>query len=336
MLGRINVLTSFFIVKRNDILWKSILEDIFDDFLRFFCPEADQLFDFSRKFEYLDKELDQLFQPQDGRYSPKFVDKLVKVFTLAGDEEWVLVHIEVQGYRDRSFEDRMFTYYYRIWDKYRKRITAFVILTDDNPAFRPTCFEQSFLGTTLRYQFNSFKILDQSEDILEANPNPFAQVILTVKAALKRKVLKEEDLLNLKLQLARRLLSRDIPHYKIGKLLYFLKLYVEFNDERSNTKFDSEILTLTHNRYKTMGIEETLTAMLKEQMTERLLRNRDITFARNLLKSTDFDDEKIASLLGATTDFVNDVKNKKVDIIDPSSPEFRKIRFSDDDDDDDY
>jgi hypothetical protein len=29
MLGRINVLTSFFIVKRNDILWKSILEDIF-------------------------------------------------------------------------------------------------------------------------------------------------------------------------------------------------------------------------------------------------------------------------------------------------------------------
>jgi hypothetical protein len=32
-------------MKRNDILWKAALEDLFDDFLRFFYPDADQLFD---------------------------------------------------------------------------------------------------------------------------------------------------------------------------------------------------------------------------------------------------------------------------------------------------
>jgi hypothetical protein len=314
-------------VKRNDILWKSILEDIFDDFLRFFCPEADQLFDFSRKFEYLDKELDQLFQLQDGRYSPKFVDKLVKVFTLAGDEEWVLVHIEVQGYRDRFFEDRMFTYYYRIWDKYRKRITAFAILTDANANFRPTCFEQSFLGTTLCYQFNSFKVLDQSEDILEANPNPFAQVILTVKAALKGKNLEDADLLSLKVQLARRLLMMDMSKYKIEKVLNFLKFYVRFGNEESDEKYDSEIVTLTHNRNKTMGIEEAIAVIAAEEGWEAGCRNSNITFIRNLLKDTTFDDAEIARLVGVSTSFVDDVRNKKVDLVKNVSSQFRLIRL---------
>jgi hypothetical protein len=316
-----------FFMKRNDVLWKSILEDTFDDFLRFFCPEADLIFDFSRKFEYLDKELDQLFQPQDGRYATKFVDKLVKVFTLTGTEEWVLVHIEVQGYRDRFFEDRVFTYYYRIWDKYRKRITAFVILTDDNATFRPTCFEQSFLGTTLRYQFNSFKILDQSQHELEKSDNPFAQVTLTVKAALKRKVLKEEDLLNLKLQLARRLLARDIPHYKIGKLLYFLKLYVRFEKKESNEKFDLEVATLTHNRNKTMGIEEAVVFIAAQEGREAGYRNSSITVIRNLLKDTDFNDKEIARLVGVSKKFVDDVRNKRVDLINDVAAEFKVLNY---------
>lgn len=65
-------------MKRNDILWKALLEDLFDDFLRFFYPEADNLFDLEKGFEYLDKELEQLFPPDAGSYAPRYVDKLVK------------------------------------------------------------------------------------------------------------------------------------------------------------------------------------------------------------------------------------------------------------------
>ena len=53
-------------MKLDDILWKTLLEDIFDDFLRFFIPDVDRLLDFSRGVEYLDKELDQLFPPEEG------------------------------------------------------------------------------------------------------------------------------------------------------------------------------------------------------------------------------------------------------------------------------
>ena len=86
-------------MKRDDALWKGLIEDLFDDFLRFYFPESVNLFDFNRKFEFLDKELEQLFPQQQDDFSPKYVDKLVKVFTKKGKEEWILIHIEVQGIR---------------------------------------------------------------------------------------------------------------------------------------------------------------------------------------------------------------------------------------------
>ena len=84
-------------MNRNDILWKGILEDIFPDFLTFFIPDAPEQIDFERRFEFLDKELEQLerqpgFPPDQDQFKPRHIDKLVKVFTRKGDEHWVLVH----------------------------------------------------------------------------------------------------------------------------------------------------------------------------------------------------------------------------------------------------
>jgi hypothetical protein len=185
-------------MKRDDTLWKSILEEIFDDFLFFFFPDADQLFDLAKGFEYLDKELEQLFPPEQNEYATRYVDKLVKVFTSSGSEQWILIHIEVQGYNDKHFAERMFTYFYRIFDKYSKPITAFAIFTEGNKQFKPNVFEQNFLGTHLRYEFNIYKVIDQSEEELLKGNNPFAQVILTVLAAIKSKGLEEEEILTLK------------------------------------------------------------------------------------------------------------------------------------------
>ena len=78
-------------MKRNDLLWKATLEELFDDFLRFFYPEADELFDLNRGFEYLDKELEQLFPTDDENYAPRYVDKLVKEFTRLLSNEFAIV-----------------------------------------------------------------------------------------------------------------------------------------------------------------------------------------------------------------------------------------------------
>ncbi|HXL57000.1 MAG TPA: hypothetical protein VN958_12120, partial [Chitinophagaceae bacterium] len=140
-------------MKRDDTLWKGILENVFDDFLRFFFKDAEKLFNINKGFQFLDKELEQLFPSEDMQH-PKFVDKLVKVFTKEGKDEWILVHIEVQGYKDDDFPLRMFTYFYRILDKYRKQVTAIAILTDINKNFRPAGYQYNFLGTSNTFNFN--------------------------------------------------------------------------------------------------------------------------------------------------------------------------------------
>lgn len=51
--------------QRDDRLWKGLLEDLLEDFLRFFFPESFELFDPDRGVAYLDKEFDQFLSSED-------------------------------------------------------------------------------------------------------------------------------------------------------------------------------------------------------------------------------------------------------------------------------
>jgi hypothetical protein len=295
-------------MKRNDILWKSMLEDIFDDFLRFFFVNAEELFDLERGFEYLDKELEQLFPPEGDKCSPRYVDKLVKVYSKSGLEEWVLVHIEVQGYRDHTFADRMFTYYYRIWDKHRKPVSAFAILTDDCQHYHPCRFDQECLGTSLCFRFSSYKVLDQSEEELGANDNPFAQAVLATKIALIGKKLPVTELYRLKIDLAKRLLTRKIPKRKIGKLMEFLKFYVRLDNDEFDEQFDLEIDRIVNQTHIPMTFEEAILHIVREEAKEK----QETFFVTNMLSQTDCSIEDIARLVGVSIDFVREVRQKLI------------------------
>ncbi|MGG7665368.1 hypothetical protein [Dyadobacter sp. BHUBP1] len=290
-------------MQRDDTLWKSILEDIFEDFLLFFYPNAASYFDFSKDFEYLDKELEQLFPPEDNSYQTRFVDKLVKVYCQNGDNEWILVHIEVQGYHDPHFNRRMFTYYSRILDKYDKPVTAFAIFTENNAAFRPCEYYREFMGTSILYRFNAFKILEQDEQMLRESDNPFAVVVLTALIALKCKHITEDEILAIKLTLARNLLGKGFSKRKISKLMNFLRYYIRFEKVEAIAKFDHIISHLT-NRSTTMGIEEFLLDRAKKEGEN----NKATELITNLLRETSFTVEVIARLAGVSPEFVTEIK----------------------------
>lgn len=177
--------------KKDDLLWKGILEEIFDDFLRFMHPNSDEVYDLKKGIEFLDKELEQLFPPEGDEFAPKVVDKLAKVNTREGDEEWILIHVEVQGRYQKDFPKRMFTCYCRIFDKYNRHISAYAIFTDGSKMKRPDVYKTSYLGTSISYRFNTYQLALQNEDELLKSNNPFAVAILVGKAALA--VNKEKD-----------------------------------------------------------------------------------------------------------------------------------------------
>lgn len=99
-----------------DSPWKDIIEVYFEDFMRFFFPHIHAEIDWERGYEFLDQELSQVVR--DAELGKRLADKLVKVWTLSGDETWVLLNIEVQSQEERQFSDRVFTYHYRLRDKY--------------------------------------------------------------------------------------------------------------------------------------------------------------------------------------------------------------------------
>lgn len=288
-------------MQRDDTLWKSILEDIFEDFLLFFYTDAGSYFDFSKDFEYLDKELEQLFPPEDNSYQTRFVDKLVKVHCQNGDNEWILVHVEVQGYHDPDFGRRMFTYYSRILDKYDKPITAFAIFTESKAAFKPCEYHREFLGTSVLYRFNAFKILEQDEEMLGHSDNPFAIVALTVKTVLKRKCITDDELLSLKIEIAKNLLERKLSKTKIRRLLGFLRLYIRFENRESGVKFEEAVDHLIQEN-TSMGIEELVKSAFKEEFA--------IETTENLLRESSFSIEKIARIVGVSPEFVQQLKDE--------------------------
>jgi hypothetical protein len=313
-------------MKRDDMLWKSVLEDVFDDFLRFFFSNADQLFNIGKEFEFLDKELGDLIPAEDMK-SSKHIDKLIKIFTRRRKEPRILIHVEIQGYRDNGFEERMFTYFYRIRDRLRLRVIPIAILTDRSRGFRPEVYIYDCFGGSVQYKFNIYKIADQQEADLLKNDNPFSVVILTVLLALKQENMKDPELLVQKIELAKHLLGRNLPPVKARSLMRFLKYYVRFENKKYNTNFDTAIREIT-NKKETMGIEEFMLDRAKKEgieeglqkgikkgvakgVTQGIAKGHDEKtreFAKSLILNTDFTIAKIASLVNVSPAFVRTVK----------------------------
>lgn len=251
--------------KRDDELWKGILEDVFDDFLRFFFPDADDHFDLKKKFIFLDKEFNRLFPPEKGAAGVRFVDKLVKVHLKKGGSKFVLVHVEIQGHKGHEdLKARMFRYFYRAKDKHNVSIGAFAILIDDDKNYHPKIYKEEYLGTKLSYEFNTYKLLDQNEEALRSNANPFAVVALIVLMALKNKNVGDEDLKQIKLDLTRELIKRKVGKSKHIKIMDFLAYYVNFENREMMTRFEKEVEQLT-GRTTPMGVKEILLDRAKNE-----------------------------------------------------------------------
>ena len=290
-----------------------VLEELFDDLLRFIFPDADQVYDMERGFEFLDKELSEMY-PEPGKGSAtRFADKLVKVFRRDGEEDCILCHIEIQGdtkKKDRPlFAERMVRYFYRIWDKHRKPVSAVAIFTGRDGKKMPDRFEYRYRNTRLLYQYPTISILDFTDEELEKSDNPFAHVILAAKASLLEGKIPESDLLERKLLIAKKLLRKGFSLRKIRAIFVFLENYVAFEDPEMNLNFKNRIESKDKNNI--MGIDEYLKMVGKEEgLAEGIEKGKEESnrlFVENLLKEG-FPIKKIASLANVTITFVKTVK----------------------------
>lgn len=296
--------------RKDDILLKSAFEEAFPDLLRFYYADADSIFDMDRGFEFLDKELGELFPELEKQGGNRFVDMLVKVYLKDGTEEWILIHVEIEGASSKEFAARMFTYYIRIFDRYGVDITAWAVFTGANGQERPDVYHRHFLGTEITYRYNTYYILDHKEQELLAWDNPFALIVLAAQKALLTGRVPEQELAEHRLTVAKALIrSGKYDHERIMNFLYFLKRFIYIADSEINRNFDQQINTLT-GKEDAMGIIETIKLLEREEAVEKTEAKKNYEFVANLLNADKFTVSEIANFANVTEAFVKKVKKE--------------------------
>ncbi|MBC6420054.1 MAG: Yae1 family protein, partial [Prochloron sp. SP5CPC1] len=170
---------------------------------------------------FLDKELQKIVR--DAQLGRRYVDKLVKVWLKNGDEQWVLIHLEVQGDPEPNFEGRIYEYHSRLFLSYNCPIATFVILGDERPTWKPQEYRNEIWGCKISFQFPIVKLLDYNErwEELENSTNPFATVVMAhLKAKQTRKNVSQRR--QWKLFITKRLYEKGYQRQDIINLFHFI------------------------------------------------------------------------------------------------------------------
>lgn len=213
-----------------DSAWKKVIRQLFEDFLEFFFPDIYHAIDFSKKIEFLDKELKEI--DPDSNVGDRIADVLVKVHLKDGSIKYifVIIHIEVQDQPRPNFMERMFIYYYRAFDKEKDEkipIISVAVLTDANENYRPNEYYFQLFGFELRMKIPIVKIIDyqlkdELKEKMETSDNPMS---LVVKAQLKSHEVKKADD-NTKFEVTKELIRQCYKHgYSRGKTKIILNFF---------------------------------------------------------------------------------------------------------------
>ncbi|MGQ9610561.1 MAG: hypothetical protein ACUVWN_14770, partial [bacterium] len=209
-----------------DEAWKKIIERFFPQLIDFFIPELYKDIDLSKGVSFLDTEMEQL--SKGSKKGAKYVDKLAKVCLKNGKEQWVLIHIEVQGYKDKEFPKRMFRYFYRIFDKCDERIVSLALLAGyENLEDK---FEFETYGSGVVFRYLAYRLMKYNKEQLKNDNNPVALVVLACQE--KEIAERKGEAFNIKINLIKSMYEKGYKKEEIIALFDFIDWILKLsNDE---------------------------------------------------------------------------------------------------------
>lgn len=123
----------------HDRLFKELIQTFFEEFLLLLFPQVYEEIDFAH-VNFLDKELINDTSAREKRE----VDIIVET-KLKGEDSLIIIHVENQASYQKEFNDRMFLYFSRLYEKHRKRIVPLAVFSyDDVNKEEPNRFEMDF------------------------------------------------------------------------------------------------------------------------------------------------------------------------------------------------
>ncbi|SMC44930.1 RpnC/YadD family protein [Pedobacter africanus] len=276
--------------KKNDELLKGAFEENFYDFLRFMYADADEVIDFEKGIEFMDKELHTIIPLRERRKGKRQADLLAKLYLKDGTEKWILLNVEIEGSNDR----------------YNVSVATIAVFTGPENQSRQTAYKDQLLGTTLSFTYLTYNIFDHPQQTLIALRNPFALIILACQKAILEGKIPDEELGQERLTIAKALLAQNYDHDRIISFMWFLKNFIFIDNQDINCNFDQQIETLTGGKLD-MGIIETIKMQERREGIAEGRHEEALEIAREMKKDK-FPTETIAKLTKLSIKEIEELK----------------------------
>ena len=251
---------------RPDNIWKLAFKNLLPNFVKFLFRTHYDKVDWTKEVHFLDKELQTLHvnsRPQD-----RIADILVMLHLKDGSTLYVFLHIEVQGYTDKTFVLRVHQMRYRIEDKYGSSPAMLSIFTDDDPDFHPKEYIVETWGSGNKTFFNTYKVMENHPSTY-LDPNSIVSLIMeTVYYSTQIKKHSDDDIMNLFIPIVKKLLSKGFSKEYVHLVLSFIKMHIKFGNSENYTIFEEKLVNM--EQYEEVMDLETFfnTDRIKEEAKE--------------------------------------------------------------------
>ena len=254
----------------HDRLFKELLETFFTEFIQLFFPAAADAIDMNH-IKFLQQELFTDITVGEKHQ----VDILVET-RLKGEPGLILVHVEPQSYIQKNFHERMFIYFSRLYEKYRRRIIPVAVFSYDQVRDESDTFELGFpFLDVLRFHFYKLELKKLKWHDYIQHDNPVAAALLSKMG------FKPEEKVRVKLEFMRMLARMKLDPARTELLGGFFETYLQLNREEEERlyielgKMDKreaniimEITTSWHEKGRLEGIREGIREGMREGIRE--------------------------------------------------------------------
>ena len=316
-----------------DAIWKDFIAEFWKDILKRFMPDLYDKANLKREPENLDKELRDLL-PEEPKAPARYVDTLMKIFLKDGGEEWVLLHVEIQGRGRENISRRMFRYYCLIFTHHDVNPAALAILTSRRPKAEgePGIYNANVFGTKIEYKYNVIKAYELDDEELKAG-NIVDLFVYSAKIAAKYRKSNKKKLGYMKI-IVQLLAKKGWEKFMRRRFIIYLERVmhlssIEYRAEFKKTTDETFQEGGSRMRYKTVteeiyeegiakgmsiisiaagkGMKEGVAEAITQTMREGIAQGRHET-ARELINLGLLTDEQIASVTKHTVDAIKTMR----------------------------
>ncbi|AOL35545.1 Rpn family recombination-promoting nuclease/putative transposase [Geobacillus thermoleovorans] len=250
----------------HDRLFKELLSTFFEEFLLLFFPNVYEHIDV-RHLSFLTEEL---FTDVTAGEKHR-VDLLVET-KMKGEEGLIIVHVEHQSYAQRTFPERMFLYFSRLFQKYRRRILPIAIFSYDEHHDEPSSLVVQFpFLTVLDFRFLTVELRKLPWRAYIRHDNPVAAALLSKMGY------NEKEKVEVKKEFLRMLVRLELDEAKQRLLFGFFETYLRLSEEEEvklrnevsqmETKEAKQVMELIVS-YEQRGMEKGIQQGVKQGMKQ--------------------------------------------------------------------